>query len=462
MIRSLFFLESLSLTSRFMLLSTFITLVCVAGLHYFLAWQWWLTALVAAAGLVLNLSLTYWLIKPVRQGLQALESGLLNFKDGEFSTLIGYQHHDELGKLCQLYNHTADKLRQEKQWIYQRELMLDKVLHNSPQALLLVNDNQHLVYSNQTARNLLFNGQHLEGKKLPELLQNLPTPFADALQAGQDGLFSLENQGEETQTWYLATGQFLLNNQYHHLYVLKQLTRELSRQEVAVWKKVIRVISHELNNSLAPISSMLHSGQILAGNLDEPRLGRVFNTIDERIAHLSEFVQGYGKFAKLPVPSPQAIEWQSLLESLQRQWQFKQVGTLPQQQGYADKTQLEQLLINLLKNAHESGSPVDEIAIEISQNDNGQYLYVTDGGKGMSEAVMANALVPFYSTKSAGSGLGLALCREITEAHHGHISLHNQPKGNQPQGGLKVSVFLPLPKKHNQETIKTTIKNPLQ
>ena len=114
------------------------------------------------------------------------------------------------------------------------------------------------------------------------------------------------------------------------------------------------------------------------------------------------------------------------------------IGELPEQ-GYGDDTQLEQLLINLLKNAHESGSPEADISVEVNCSEAQQEILVRDRGKGMSEAVMASALVPFYSTKSTGSGLGLALCREICEAHHGDISLHNRH-----HGGLVVRVHLPL------------------
>jgi nitrogen fixation/metabolism regulation signal transduction histidine kinase len=94
------------------------------------------------------------LTKPIKLGMQSLETGLLNFKDGELSSLLAYKSNDELGKLCQLYNQTAKQLRQEKQWIYQRELMLDKVLQSSPQALLLVNDNNTVVFSNLISRSL--------------------------------------------------------------------------------------------------------------------------------------------------------------------------------------------------------------------------------------------------------------------------------------------------------------------
>ena len=316
--------------------------------------------------------------------------------------------------------------------------MLDKVLQSSPQALLLVNDNKTVVFSNLVSRTLFNSKTQLEGTQLHELLSDAPIQLTNAIEQGVDGLFNIEVDSHDSQTWHLSTGEFLLNNQKHHLYIFKQLTRELSRQEVAVWKKVIRIISHELNNSLGPMSSMLHSAQLLASRVDEPRLARVFSTIDERISHLTEFVQGYGKFAKLPTPQKSAINWQNTLNDLNSQWQFSYKMSSAKSILYADQAQLEQLLINLLKNAHESGSNPSKINIDVTFFSNTCIVDVSDGGKGMSEQVMANALVPFYSTKSTESGLGLALCREIAEAHKGQISLHNKLSG-----GLNVQVTLP-------------------
>ncbi len=374
---------------------------------------------------------------PLIDGMNSLETGLLNFKDGELATLLAYDGSDELGDLCRLYNQTAKQLRQEKQWIYQRELMLDKVLQSSPQAVLLTNDQGFIVYSNHSARSLLDAKSALEGAKLESLLDSSCEQLTRAIHKGVDGLFTLDKADQESQTWHMATGRLLLNNQFHQLYVFKQLTRELSRQEVEVWKKVIRIISHELNNSLGPMSSMLHSAQLLTKEVDEPRLKRVFTTIEDRIKHLNEFVQGYGKFAKLPTPQLSTINWPTLIEQLKSQWQVE-VSLDERVTTDADHTQLEQLLINLLKNAYESGSNPEDVSLTVQQEASGTHITVSDKGKGMSEAVMANALIPFYSTKATGSGLGLALCREIVEAHHGQISLHNRE-----QGGLSVHVLLP-------------------
>ncbi|BDF94651.1 ATP-binding protein [Pseudoalteromonas sp. KAN5] len=427
----------LSITTKLMLLCNISAIIPVWIISWLTQLDWLLIGVNTLLTVLIASYVSFRLCRSTVQGMHSLETGLLNLKDGELTTQLAYNNNDELGRLCQLYNQSAKQLRQEKQWIYQRELMLDKVLQSSPQAVLLKNDKGFIVYSNYSARDLFNATTALEGNQFEQLLTNAHPQLSQALQRGSDGLFTLEAENQEAQAWHLSTGKLLLNNQYHYLYVFKQLTRELSRQEVEVWKKVIRIISHELNNSLGPMSSMLHSGQLLSENLNEPRLKRVFETISERIKHLNEFVQGYGKFAKLPTPQVITLDWPVLLEQLQRQWQFileinKDVTTL------ADPTQIEQLLINLLKNAHESGSAPEQVSVCISQDTKGTHISVSDQGKGMSEQVMANALIPFYSTKVTGSGLGLALCREIVEAHHGQISLHNRNSG-----GLNVHVILP-------------------
>jgi two-component system nitrogen regulation sensor histidine kinase NtrY len=247
------------------------------------------------------------------------------------------------------------------------------------------------------------------------------------------------DQGEE-EIYYLARSGFRLNGRAHELFILRHLTAELHREEVRTWKKVIRVISHELNNSLGPIRSLSHSGREFARKGDLTRLSTVFETIEERTHHLESFTQGYARFAKLPQPRPESVEWQALLDALGHNYSFKLASALPPAPGWFDRAQIEQVLINLLKNAHESGSASDAIELGVSTRGRDIRIEVRDRGSGMSEAVLANALLPFYSTKRSGSGLGLALAREIAEAHGGRVQLSNRA-----DGGLSVSLLLPQP-----------------
>lgn len=403
--------------------------IAISPIIYFSGYSLSLSLLIICGSLLLAFICASIATKELNEGIRAIDVGLQNFKDGDFSCSVAYEANDEFGELCDLYNATSEQLRNEKQWIYQRELMLDKVLQSSPDVLLLVNDQDKVVFSNYQARAFFEQSYSLEGYSFGALLNSHPEALKHALLNNQQGLISFAKQSGEVNTWHISTGRFLLHNQPHILYILKQMTRELNRQEVTVWKKVIRVISHELNNSLGPISSLLHSGQILSEQKGDQRLERVFKTIEDRIEHLNQFVQGYGKFAKLPAPKLEAIQWTSMLVQLQQQYPFK-LKMHEHVDLHADPIQLEQLLINLLKNAHESGSSIDDIELMIKKHADRVIIEVNDAGKGMTETVMTNALIPFYSTKASGSGLGLALCREIADAHHGALSIQNrEPNG---------------------------------
>jgi signal transduction histidine kinase len=164
----------------------------------------------------------------------------------------------------------------------------------------------------------------------------------------------------------------------------------------------------------------------------------VFATIEERARHLEGFIRGYASFAKLPSPRLEAVTWPALVERLRSQIDFVPEGELPEEPARLDVPQVEQALLNLLKNAHESGSPPEGVTLRVRRLPGQLRIEVGDRGTGMSDAVLANALVPFYSTKRSGTGLGLALAREIAEAHGGRISL-----GNRKEGGLVVTLVLP-------------------
>ena len=398
-------------------------------------------ALLVGAAAVLALLLAAWgasrLVAPLKRLLRSLESAVLSYRDGDFSVSISDDHGGELGALVGHHNALGHALRDQRQHLAQRELLLDTVVQNTPVALVLTDVRQRVAYANIAARQLLGEGRSLEGSDFGALLATLPPALVRAVEEGTDALFSVTLDGSD-ETFHLSQRQFRLQGRPHRLLLFRRMTRELSRQEVATWKRVIRVISHELNNSLAPISSLAHSGAELARRGDVQRLPEVFAAIGERARHLHGFLDGYARFAKLPAPRLARVEWAPFLDALAAQYPFERSGELPARAGVFDAAQVEQALINLLKNAHEAGGPAEGVTLSLVDSGAEIRFEVGDRGPGMSDTVLAQALLPFYSTKRAGTGLGLALAREIAEAHGGRIAL-----ANRPDGGLRVAITIP-------------------
>ncbi|MGH8249726.1 MAG: sensor histidine kinase [Steroidobacteraceae bacterium] len=431
-----------SLAGRIVMVLCAMSIVSAAtalALHHYLVSPW--TA--GAVALLLTLPPSIWLTSRLfdrwSHSIRAVTDGIISLRDRDFSVSVTPTGPDEIGDLTAEYNQLGDKLRRERLDLHQRELLLDTVVQTTPLALVLTNANNAIVFGNIAARQLFHAGRKLEGLSFAALLEEAPGPLREAVDGGADTLFTV-SEGADAEIFHLSNRSFSLNSQPHRLFLFKQLTREMAAQEVAIWKRVIRVIAHELNNSLAPISSLAHSGKALSSAPDPAKLARVFATIEERATHLATFIDGYARFAKLPRPRPAPVVWKPLLHGLRDNFSFRIVEPLPEGEAWFDAAQLEQVLINLVKNAIESGSPEDDVTLTVLERHGGIALEIADRGSGLSEEVLRDALLPFYSTKPKGTGLGLTLCREIVDAHGGRLSI-----ANRDGGGAVVTVWLPQP-----------------
>ena len=411
--------------------------------------QWlddpWLVGVLSAVVIV---PLAAWLVHralvPLNSLFRALSGSVSTYRDGEYNFSIHWNARDDLGDLVRAHAELGEVLREQRQGLVQRELLLDTMVQNTPVAMLLLaaggDGVQRVVFANLAARKLLHGGWKLEGQRLDDLLAGTPVEMRQAMERGGDGLFAIgsDDVDDEEQVYHLARRHFRLNGRKHELLLLRLLTNELRRQEVQTWKKVIRVISHELNNSLAPIASLAHSGGELVRRGRHERLEEIFGTVEERARHLEGFIRGYARFAKLPQPLLNTVDWGIFLGGLQRQIAFEIETPVEGMSSRIDQAQMEQALLNLLKNAHEAGGEAAPVSMRLTQLPGWLRIEVLDRGTGMNDSVLQNALVPFYSTKRNGTGLGLALTREIVEAHGGRLSLHNREGG-----GLCVAIQLP-------------------
>ena len=433
-----------SLSGRFAF-SMGLSLVAAAAVSAWTASLDWPPGSVFLSGLLVGVPFGAWMVarafRPVRKTLRTLTDGVRSFQENDFGLRIAGGGDDELGELVSLYNRLGDTLRRERNEIYQRELLLDTVLQGAPMAIVLVNELDRVAYANAAARSLFGQSRRLAGRALPELLDGAPPEIRRPVAAEEDAIVTGVQAGADGdgETFRVIHRRFHLNTQEHRLIVVERMTAELKRQEVDVWKKVIRVMSHELNNSLAPVRSLVHSARLLAGRPDRERAVDVLGSVEDRVKHLCDFLEGYARFARLPLPRRETVSWRSFLQTVQAFFPFRLVTPVGPEEGYFDPAQMQQVLINLLKNAAESGSPAGEIAVALERSREGSWLvHVLDRGREMDEETMKKALLPFYSSKQSGTGLGLPLCTEILTAHGGTLRLQRRPGG-----GMTVTCVLP-------------------
>lgn len=373
----------------------------------------------------------------VTRTMMVVANGVRGLRENDLSLRLAVSGNDEISQLIALYNDVADVLREQRSSLYQRELLLDTILQGSPMAVVLTNPADRVVFCNAAARSLLSGGRRFEGHKFAEVIAVLPPSMREIVEGGEESIFTLRGD-ERDETFHYVRRVFYLNTQRHTLFMLQRLTPELRRQELDIWKRVIRTINHELNNTIAPISSLFHSARTVQRKPEHAhRLDEIYDTIEERLAFLRGFLESYAQFARLPLPRKQTVSWQELLDDVRVLYPFREEGSIPAT-GFFDRAQLQQVLINLLKNANESGSVPEEIIVIVTPAAGGTMLRVLDRGSGLTDDALRQALLPFHSTKPAGTGIGLALSNEIIEAHGGRLAIQRR-EGE----GTVVTCWLP-------------------
>ena len=248
-----------------------------------------------------------------------------------------------------------------------------------------------------------------------------------------------------TGRWELRRGQFRQEGREHALLVLSDLSRTLREEERQAWKRLVRVLSHEINNSLAPIKSLSNSAAKLVAQHDGPEwqddVARSLEVIGARADALVRFMQSYARLARLPPPERKPLDvdaWVRRVAALDTRVPVD-VQAGPDVTIHADSDQLDQLLINLLANATDAALETGgAVRTRWGVKNSHLELEIEDDGPGITETT--NLFVPFYTTKPRGTGIGLVLSRQIAEAHGGTLTLANREDG----GGCRVVVTLPL------------------
>lgn len=399
--------------------------------------QWTLTLLIVTTWLGFAFGARASVVRP----LQTLANMHAALREGDYSMRARVSsREDALSELMYEINMLTESLREEKLGALEAHALLVKVMSEIDVALFTFDGETRLRLINRAGERLLGqNAERLLGKSAEDLglAQCLEGPSNRTLDVG----FAAGKS-----RWGLRRSTFRQRGMPHHLLVISDLSQALREEERQAWQRLVRVLGHELNNSLAPVRSIADSLELLVRRDPRPSdweddLRKGLRVIAERSEALSRFMRDYARLTRLPQPQLVPFDLGTLVRrvaGLESRLPVK-VQSESALIVHADADQLEQLLINLIRNAVDASLETGG-GVEVSWSKSGGVasVVVRDEGPGIENP--SNLFVPFFTTKQTGSGIGLALSRQIAEGHGGTLTLENR----RDRSGCEARLALPV------------------
>lgn len=375
----------------------------------------------------------------VRRPLQTLSNMIAALHERDYSIRArGARTDSALGLAFLEVNALAEMMRRQRLDAIEATALVREMMEAIDVAVFAFDPDQKLTLINRGGESLVgLTAERAVGTSATQL------GLADALAGETPRLIDLAIPGRPRR-WELRRGGYRWEGRPHELVVLSDLTQSLREEERQAWQRLVRVLSHEINNSLAPIKSIAGSLKTTLGRASDPaargELTEGLDVIESRSAALSRFIQAYARLARLPKPSLERVPvaaWIRRVAALETRVPIT-IAPGPEAVLSADPDQLDALLINLVRNAADAALETRG-AVRIGWSAGAAELTVRieDDGPGLSDT--GNLFIPFFTTKPGGSGIGLALCRQIAEAHGGTVTLENREGAS----GCVATVTLP-------------------
>jgi nitrogen fixation/metabolism regulation signal transduction histidine kinase len=340
------------------------------------------------------------------------------FAKSEFAKGITANFHQELHEL-------SDYLQAQKSQYDQHAMLLYQLIDQLDTPVLVFNKKQKLTYAN-TAFAELF-GQ-------PWQMFRFASPKFLGLERN-DGEWEIKDKPGQ---WHISQSEFIDSGERHQLMVFTNIDAAIRASQLSAWQQIIRVLGHEIRNSLTPVSSLAES---LATKLETDREKQALSVISERCIHLQDFVNRYSSLSQKLNLNIENIELERFIEKLKALFPDHQLNIRTQTDSLqADSAFIEQVFINLIKNAYEAGA--SQIDIHVGEKQENSLITIIDDGQGFANT--DNLFVPLFTTKQQGQGIGLTFCRNIIEQHGGNIALTNNTKRVNQGKGVTVVIQLPI------------------
>lgn len=393
--------------------------------------------LVAEIALVCSLAAGFLLLRRLLRPFAFPAEALQLLEEGDFMSRFRAVGQPELDRLIELYNRMSDRLRSERVRLQEQQHFLAQIMDVSPLGIVLLGLDGEVAYVNPSGERLLGPpATQLLGRPLGEL----PGELAGAL------VHLARDESAVVPLWggrrvRCQHGAFVDRGFPRSFVVVEELTEELRQLEKTAYGKLIRMMSHEVNNSVGASNSLLHSCLNYAPEIPEPHRADFESAIEIAIGrtdHLNEFMRAFADVIRLPVPRCERGDILPMLERIeqltraqrqQRRITWRTKAEAPLEPVPMDLAQMEQVLVNIVKNAIEAIDRDGCITIRMGRRDGRPALVVEDSGPGLTAEARQNLFTPFFSTKENGQGIGLTLVQEILSRHHFQYSLESPPGG---------------------------------